>query len=421
MKGVKRRSKHVRRRHGDRQVGQLRVEALGDLQRENEIRVHVDLPADAGAGEELPGGILVKDDVLSGRDSGFLVVQPVFPRDGRDVIERVDHQVEMLVEQIELQDFRAELEVAPGVAGRHDAVVLVAADGVAAAQSFVLLVLVDEVGDLVQVVPRHLSPERVLEAQVIGEGKAAEHDGHEVAEMAHELGIVVLREGNVPVSVHIEFAVDAPVRNPFHVPAVIGQADASFQVLPAQGLVGMDQAGPPVVSVQRFLVVVVLEVEMVDVDTAEHGARHDIQFPENGLLDGGGGPEYPPVVRIEGRPGVLVEVQFGEIGRMEPVEPVEVVHRRVAERERPRHTGPSDECLGIEQPVQVPGPLRRPSPAHRDMVLEVRVIRTVSIIEEIAEPAEVQPDVRIVTHVRERREHPPRLRLLLRRCSEGGG
>ena len=105
---------------------------------------------------------------------------------------------------------------------------------------------------------------------------------------------------------------------------------------------------------------------------------------------------------------------------MEPVEPVEVVHGRIPVGERPGYPGTPDERLGVEQSVQVPRTFRRPRSAHRDMVLEIRIVRSVPIIEEIAECAQVQSDVRIVTHVGKRGEHPSRLRLILRFCRDGG-
>ena len=255
---------------------------------------------------------------------------------------------------------------------------------------------------------------------MIGEGEPAEDEGHIVPELADELRVVVLLVGKVRYAIDIGLPVHALVRHPFHVPAVVGQAQAPFQAGPAPGLLGPDQMDGLVIPVQRLPVVIVLEVEIRDADVPHERAGHPAQLPPDGLLERRHRPQHLPMVRVIGRPRVRVEVQIPEIGRMEAVEPIEIVHRRIPVGERSGDPGALHERLGIEQPVQIPRPLRRPRPANCGMVLEIRVIRPVPIVEEIAERAQVQPDVRIVAHIRKRREHPPHLGLLLRPRRKGG-
>ena len=124
--------KKVRRRHRDGQVGQLGVETLAHFQGKDEIRVHMDLSADAGAAVDPLGGILPELVSVGEEPVSPVVFRAELPGDGGHVKEGIDNQVEVLLEQIELQDFGAELEVSPGIARGHQPVVLVPPDGVAA-------------------------------------------------------------------------------------------------------------------------------------------------------------------------------------------------------------------------------------------------------------------------------------------------
>ena len=333
-KDNEKKSEHIGSGHGNRKAGQLWVERLAHFQGQDEIRVHVDFAADAHAQVHFLRRLLVQSQ--GGRQLPVLFA-PELPRDGGDVEERVEYQVEVLAEEVELEEPGPELEVAPCVTGGRETVQPVASDGVAAAQALGLLVLVGEGGNLGEVVPGHLPGDLVLEPQVVGESQPAENDRHEVAEMGHDLRVMVGFVGKVRIADHVQFCVQALVGDPFHVTAVIGEAGAPFQGGASGGFLIPDEASRPVVPVQgEAAVVVVLREAVVQEDAAENPARHPAEPAVEGALQGKGRADGPPVVRVIGRTGLLVQIQFLEVRGMEAVEAVEVVQGGVPVGERSR-------------------------------------------------------------------------------------
>ena len=154
----------------------------------------------------------------------------------------------------------------------------------------------------------------MLEAQVISEGQAAEDDGNKMPEMADELRVVILSMRKVRIPIDIGLPVHAPVRDPFDVAAVIGQADARFHTVAALGLVLADEAQSPVVPVQGFDIVIVLEIEVRDPDTPQDRSGHPVQPAPERFLDRRGRPDHLTMVGVIGHPVIRIQVHFPEIG-----------------------------------------------------------------------------------------------------------
>ena len=109
----------------------------------------------------------------------------------------------MLLEKVELENDGTELQVGPGNAGGQDPVVSVAPDGIAASQALVLLVLVQEGGNLRQVIVRHFPQELVLEADMVRKSEPVENDGDKVPEMGHYLRVMVSLVGQIQIPVKV--------------------------------------------------------------------------------------------------------------------------------------------------------------------------------------------------------------------------
>ena len=161
------------------------VETVGEFQREDEVLVPGQLESQSrGGGQSLR---LAAQRLL------------VLPEGRRLPVEEGIHGgVEILVQEGELEELDAQLDVGPRHAVGHDAVFEEAAHGLRAAQAFGEHGVGHQHGDNLLHIERHVAREGACIGQTIGEdgvagGDEAHGDADEMREVGAELQVVVAR------------------------------------------------------------------------------------------------------------------------------------------------------------------------------------------------------------------------------------
>ena len=253
----------------------------------------------------------------------------------------------------------------------------------------------------------------MLQSQMIGEDEPPGNQGKVMPPVQRQLHVVVVPLFKICIANEKSLCINAPGREQFYVAGVVDKASLELQRSAAGKFVLVDEAQRPVGQIQTVPGVIVPEVEIRHHHMTENQASHPLQMPRNGALHGSRSPEKASPVGVPGRARLLVELQFREKRRRNAVEPVKVVGIAVPVGGRCAHAEPRHQrhrlIVEMREPAALGGKRRR----EPGMMQEVGVHRPVSIVEEVAEGAQVESLVCIVAQVGHGRIDPARLGLFL--------
>ena len=398
--------------HFDVEIGEvvvvLPVDRHGPVGRENKVLVHANLESDTCSHMGHIDILRVVEIVLEALTFFIVVIESIAERcviyervasdefvqvirlcDDTEVEEGVEPDIEMLPLDIEIDDTEAELDIGESKSVGEDAVGHHTADGVTAAESFVIDALDEKRVHIVVHIEGRASGDIVLRAEAIGEGNTVDAvlvgiTGHIMAESEVELEMVVSRSSLLAVcgiesgGVSEEsVGIDALVGSLAFVARVEGDTGAEVRMPTAFALIRSDESPRLVLVVKSlhgrvegfllialfFRVELILAVEHVDItvvddiaENSESGIPFEVLVDRS--LDVSGYTDEVAFVLIEDAGLIILgmrhllglflpEMPVGMVEGLESVESVEVAHgvRQIGGVEREAVSG--NEVFGV--------------------------------------------------------------------------